>query len=191
MTFISGTSSEEEKEKLFRKQSNKDFLTKKQEEMQTVDQKKEMRTCFQCNTVGHIAKDCSKAIQSKHGVSRKLKEKVIEFESPIDRTKLFKNSKYEIGECSNRFYKRRANSSNQKCVVKKSGDSSGDESDSTKSEEPQVDEKGEKSVPTVDDENFPPLRAENFKKKLVKLKFQTNFILIKRNLMLKRPLTLK
>ncbi|KAJ0624743.1 putative transcription factor interactor and regulator CCHC(Zn) family [Helianthus annuus] len=187
--FISGTSSEEEMKSPFWKQSNREFLAKKQEEMKFADQKKEMRTCFQCNTVGHIAKDCSKAIQSKQGVSRKLKEKVIEFEPPIDRTKLFKNSKFEIGECSNRFYKRRANSDNQKWVVKKSDNgsskdsdsskseelSSGDESDSTKSEEPQVEEKGEKSVPTVDDVNFQPLRAENFKKKVGKIEISNQF----------------
>ncbi|KAF5755650.1 putative transcription factor interactor and regulator CCHC(Zn) family [Helianthus annuus] len=204
MTFVSGTSSEEEKEKLFRKQSNRDFLAKKQDEMKTVDQKKKTRTCFKCGKNGHNAINCFQENQSKQGVS-KLKEKVIEFEPPIDRTKLIKNSKFEIGEGSNRFYKKRAKSDNQKWVFKKSGNSSsddsdrskseelssGDESDSTKSEEPQVEENGEKSVPTVDDENFPPLRAENFKKKIGKLRLQTNFILTKKFLMLKSSLTPK
>ncbi|KAJ0546136.1 putative transcription factor interactor and regulator CCHC(Zn) family [Helianthus annuus] len=188
MTFVSGTSSEEEKEKLFRKQSNRDFLAKKQDEMKTVDQKKKTRTCFKCGKNGHIAMKCLKAIQTKQGVY-KLKEKVVEFEPPIDRTKLFKNSKFEIGECSNRFYKKRAKSDNQKWVVKKSVDSSsddsdrskseelssGNESDSTKSEEPQVEENGEKLVPTVDDENFPPLRAEIFKKKIGKVEISNQF----------------
>ncbi|KAJ0452900.1 putative transcription factor interactor and regulator CCHC(Zn) family [Helianthus annuus] len=142
-----------------------------------VVQKKETRTCFQCNIVGHIAKDCSKAIQSKQGVSLKMKEKMIESEPPTKLFIVFKNSKFEVGECSKRFYKRRANLDNQKWVVKKSVDSSsddsdsskseelssGDESDSTKSEEPQVESKGENSVPTMDDANFPPLRAEYFK----------------------------
>ncbi|KAM0017728.1 putative transcription factor interactor and regulator CCHC(Zn) family [Helianthus debilis subsp. tardiflorus] len=157
--------------------------------MKTVVQKKDTRTCFQCNSVGHIARDCSKAISSKQGVSRKLKEKVIEFEPPIDRNKLFKNSKFSIGECLNRFYKKRAKTDNQKWVVKKFVDSSsdvsdrskleklssGDESDSTKSEEPQVEEKVEESVPTVDDENFPPLRAENFKKKIGNVEISNQF----------------
>ncbi|KAJ0847006.1 putative transcription factor interactor and regulator CCHC(Zn) family [Helianthus annuus] len=188
MTFVSGTSSKEEKEKLFRKQSNRDFLAKKQEEMQTVDQKKETRTCFKCGKSGHIVVNCFQANQIKQGVS-KLKEKVVEFEPPIDRTKLFKNLKFEIGECSNRFYKKRAKFDNQKWIVKKSGDSSsndsdsskseelssGDESDSTKSEEPQVEVKSEKSVPTVDDVNFPPLRAENFKKKIGKAEISNQF----------------
>ncbi|MFS7926622.1 putative transcription factor interactor and regulator CCHC(Zn) family [Helianthus anomalus] len=189
MIFVSGTSSEEEKEKLFRNQSNRDFLAKKQDEMQTVVQKKETRTCFKCGKSGHIAMKCSQAIQTKQGVSRKLKEKVVEFELPIDRTKLFENSKFEIGECSNRFYKRRANSDNQKWVVKKSVDSSSndfdsskleelsscDESDSTKSDEPQVEKNGEKSVPTMDDLNFPPLRAENLKKKIGKVEISNQF----------------
>ncbi|KAJ0477461.1 putative transcription factor interactor and regulator CCHC(Zn) family [Helianthus annuus] len=182
------TSSEEEKEKLFRKQSNRDFLAKKQEEKQTVDQKKKTRTYFKCGKSGHIAVNCSQAIQTKKGVS-KLKEKVIEFEPSIDRIKLFKNSKFEIGECLNRFYKKRAKSDNQKWVVKKSIDSSsddsdrskseelfsGDESDPTKSEEPHVEENGEKSVPTVDDENFPPIRAENFKRKIGKVEISNQF----------------
>ncbi|KAM0043836.1 putative transcription factor interactor and regulator CCHC(Zn) family [Helianthus debilis subsp. tardiflorus] len=185
----SGISSEEEMKSPFWKQSNREFLAKKQEEMKFADQKKDTRTCFQCNKVRHISRECSKAIQSEQGVSRKLKEKVVEFEPPIDRSKLFKNSKFEIGECSNRFYKRRADSSNQKWVVKNSDDSSsddsdrskseelyfGDESDSTKSEEPQVEEKSEKSVLTVDDVNFPPLRAENFKKKIGNVEISNQF----------------
>ncbi|KAJ0501792.1 putative transcription factor interactor and regulator CCHC(Zn) family [Helianthus annuus] len=188
MTFVSGTSADEEEKKEFWRQSNKEFLAKKQEEMKTVDQNKKTRTCFKCGKIGHLAVNCSQAIQTKQGVF-KLKGKVVEFEPPIDRTKLFKNSKFEIGECSNRFYKKRAKSDNQKWVVKKSIDSpsddsdrskseelsSGDESDSTKSEESQVEENGEKSVPTVDDEDFPPLRAENFKKKIRKIEISNQF----------------
>ncbi|KAJ0694055.1 putative transcription factor interactor and regulator CCHC(Zn) family [Helianthus annuus] len=99
-----GTSADEEEKKDFWRQSNNEFLAKKQDEMKKMaEQKKDTRTCFQCNTVGHIARECSKAIQSKQGVSRKLKEQVVEFEPPIDRTKLFKNSTFEIGECLNRF----------------------------------------------------------------------------------------
>ncbi|KAJ0699179.1 putative transcription factor interactor and regulator CCHC(Zn) family [Helianthus annuus] len=151
MTFVSGTSADEEEKKEFWRQSNREFLAKKQEEMKNADQRKKTQTCFKCGRIRHLAVNCSQAIQSKQGVS-KLKEKVIEFEPPIDRTKLFKNSKFEIGECSNKFYKKKAKSDNQKWVVKKSVDSSsddsnrskseelssGDESDSTKSEEPQV-----------------------------------------------------
>ena len=82
---------------------------------------------------------------------------MVEFEPPIDRTKLFKNSIFEIGESLNKFYKKKAKSDNQKWVVKKSVDSSsddsdrskseelssGDESDSTKSDEPHVVSKSE------------------------------------------------
>ncbi|KAM0008768.1 hypothetical protein Hdeb2414_s0105g00795531 [Helianthus debilis subsp. tardiflorus] len=210
MTFVSGTSAEEEEKKEFWRQSNSEFLAKKQDEMKKMtEQKKDMRTYFQCNKLGYIARECSKAIQSKQGVSCKLKEKVVDFEPPIDRTKLFKNSTFKIGECSNKFYRKKAKSDNQKWVVKKAVESSSDdsdrskseelsssdESDSTKSDEPQVVSKckailkNEKSVPTVDDENFPSLRAENYKKKLVKLKFLTNFIMTNRILMLRRSLT--
>ena len=83
MIFVSGTTSEEEKENLFRNQSNREFLAKKQEEIKNGDiQKKETRTCFQCKTIGHIAKNCPKAIQSKQGVSLKMKEKMVENEPP-------------------------------------------------------------------------------------------------------------
>ncbi|KAF5777830.1 hypothetical protein HanXRQr2_Chr12g0540281 [Helianthus annuus] len=212
MTFVSGMSSEEEEKKGFWRQSNNEFLAKKQDEMKKlVEQKKDTRTCFQFNTVGHITRDCSRAIQSKQGVSRKLKEKVVEFEPPVDRNKLFKNSTFEIGECSNKFYNKRAKSDNKKRVVKKAAESSsddsdrskseelssGDESDSTQSDEPQVVSESEavlkvdKSVPTVNDEDFPLLRTKNYKRKLVKLKFLTNFIMINRNLMLRRSLTLR
>ena len=190
MSFVSGTSSEEEEKKSFWRESNSEFLAKKQDE-----KKRDTRTCFRCNTVRHIARDCSKAIQSKQGVSRKLKERVVEFEPPIDREKLFKNSKFEIGECSNKFYKKRAKSDNQKWVVKKVGESSsddsdkskseelssGDETDSTKSVEPQVvskceaDIKDEKSVPIMNDEEFPLLRAENYKKKIGKVEISNQF----------------
>ncbi|KAM0058715.1 putative transcription factor interactor and regulator CCHC(Zn) family [Helianthus debilis subsp. tardiflorus] len=190
MTFVSGTSAEEEEKKDFWKQSNSEFLAKKQDEMKKIaEQKRNSRTCFKCNNVGHIAKDCSKEIQSKQGVSRKLEEQVVEFEPPIDRAKMFKNFVFEIGESSNKFYKKRSKSDNQKWVVKMVGESSsddsdrskseelssGDESDSTKSDEPQVvskceaDLKDENSVPIVNDEEFPLLRAENYKKKIGKI----------------------
>ncbi|KAF5759609.1 putative transcription factor interactor and regulator CCHC(Zn) family [Helianthus annuus] len=183
-----GTSSEEEEKKAFWRQSNREFLAKKQEEIKNAGQRKKTRTCFKCGRIGHLAVNCSQAIQTKQGVS-KLKEKVIEFEPPIDRSKLFKNLTFEIGECSNKFYKKRAKSNNQKWVVKKAVDSSsddsdkskseelssGDESDSTKSEEPQVDVKGEKSVTQMDNENFPPLSAENFKKKIGKVEISNQF----------------
>ncbi|MFS7949266.1 putative transcription factor interactor and regulator CCHC(Zn) family [Helianthus anomalus] len=66
MVFVSGVSSEKEVKCSFWKQTNREFLAKKQDEIKNeVDQKKETRTCFKCNEFGYIAKDCSKAIQSK------------------------------------------------------------------------------------------------------------------------------
>ncbi|KAJ0883284.1 putative transcription factor interactor and regulator CCHC(Zn) family [Helianthus annuus] len=196
MSFVSGTSTDEEEKTNFWRESNSEILTKKQVELKKIaEQKRDSRTCFKCNNVGHIAKDCSKTIQSKQGVSRKLKEQVVEFEPPIDRTKLFKNSIFEIGESSNKFYKKRAKFDNQKWIVKKVGESSsddsdgtkseelssGDETDSTKSVEPQVISKceavikDENSVPMVNDEEFPLLRAENYKKKIGKIEISNQF----------------
>ena len=71
--------------------------------------------------------------------------------------------------------KRKENVKNQKWVVKGSGNSSGDDSDSTKSEEPHVEEKVEKSVLTVDDVNFPPLNAKNWKSKVGKVEISNQF----------------
>ncbi|KAJ0436727.1 putative transcription factor interactor and regulator CCHC(Zn) family [Helianthus annuus] len=132
----SGACSEEEEKSSFWKQTNKEFLAKKQEGMKNVVvQKKETRTCFQCKIVGHIARNCPKAIQTKQGVSLKLKEKMIENEPPTKPFKIFKNSKFEVGECSKRFYKRKVKLDNQRWIVKESNDSSSNDSDSSKSEE--------------------------------------------------------
>ncbi|KAJ0498220.1 putative transcription factor interactor and regulator CCHC(Zn) family [Helianthus annuus] len=188
--YSSGTSTDEEEKNSFWREKNSEFWKKKQAAL-----KKDSRTCFKCNNVGHIAKDCSQAIQSKQGVFRKISEKVFAFESPLDRTKLFKDSIFEIGESSNKFYKKRAKSNNQKWVVKKVSESSsddsdrskseelssGDETDSTKSVEPQVvskceaDLKVENSVPSVSDDEFPSLRAENYKKKIGKVEISNQF----------------
>ncbi|KAJ0766369.1 hypothetical protein HanPI659440_Chr08g0314631 [Helianthus annuus] len=60
-------------------------------------------------------------------------------------------------------------------VVKKFDVNSCDESDSTKSEEPQSKVKDENSVLTMDDVNFPPLQAENFKSKVGKVEISNQF----------------
>ncbi|MFS7910217.1 putative transcription factor interactor and regulator CCHC(Zn) family [Helianthus anomalus] len=194
------------KEQVFRKQTNKEFLAKKQEEMKkdVAQKKKETRTCFQCKTLGHIVRNCPKAIQTKQEVSGKLKEKMVEKAPPTKQFIVFKNSKFKVGECSKGVYKRKEKLNNQKWVVKKSDGcsrndsdsskseelSSGDESDSSKSAEPQVVKKEENSVPPLDDANFPPLRAENLKLKIGKVEISNQFFFLKRkNLMLKRLLT--
>lgn len=94
---------------------------------------------------------------------------------------------------------------NQKWVVKKSENSSSndsdlskseelfssDESDSSKSEEPQVKIKEENSNLQMDDVNFPPLRNKNYKQKVGKVEISNQFFSEIRNLMLKKPLTPK
>ncbi|KAJ0819926.1 putative transcription factor interactor and regulator CCHC(Zn) family [Helianthus annuus] len=139
-------------------------------------QKKETRTCFRCQEIGHIAWNCPMATNIKQEVVSKLKEKVVDkTEPPTEKFKVFKNSTYEVGECSNRFYKRKVNLDNQKWVVKKSDVKFGDESDSTKSEESQVVQKEENSVPQMNDVNFPPLRTKNFKQKIGKVEISNQF----------------
>ncbi|KAF5798471.1 putative transcription factor interactor and regulator CCHC(Zn) family [Helianthus annuus] len=109
---IFGTTTEAEKEQAFRRQTNQEFLAKKQEDMKNrVAQKPtETRTCFQCKTVGHIVRNCPKAIQKKQGVSGKLKEKVVEkTELTTKKFEGFQNSTFEVGECSKNVLKRQEN----------------------------------------------------------------------------------
>ncbi|KAJ0843129.1 putative transcription factor interactor and regulator CCHC(Zn) family [Helianthus annuus] len=175
--FVSGASSEEEEKSSFWKQSNKELLAKKQEVLKNeANHKKETRTCYQCKNVGHIAWNCPMATNIKQEVLSKLKEKVVDkTEPPTQKFKVFKNSTFEVGASSKRFYKRKVDPNNHKWVVKKSDAFSGDESDSSKSEEPQVELKREQSVPTMDDANFPPLWTEHLKQKVGKVKISNQF----------------
>ncbi|KAM0029295.1 putative transcription factor interactor and regulator CCHC(Zn) family [Helianthus debilis subsp. tardiflorus] len=170
--------SEAEKEQSFRKQTNQEFLAKKQDELKKneVPKKIEKRSYFQCKAVGHVAKDCPKTFRPKQEVSRKMKEKVVE-KTELSTRKFtgFQNSTYEKGESSKNDSKRINNATNQKWVVKGSGNKSGDESDSTKSEEPRVEKKDEKKVSIVDDVNFPPLNDKNYKSKIGKVEISNQF----------------
>ncbi|MCG5051312.1 hypothetical protein L2164_21855, partial [Pectobacterium brasiliense] len=141
-----------------------------------VPKKIEKRSCFQCKAMGHVAKDCPKTFRPKQEVSRKMKEKIVE-KTELSTRKFtgFENSTFEKGECSKSASKRKDNVTNQKWVVKGSGNNSGDESDSTKSEEPRVEKKVEKKVPKVDDVNFPPLSAKNYKSKIGKVEISNQF----------------
>ncbi|KAF5818441.1 putative transcription factor interactor and regulator CCHC(Zn) family [Helianthus annuus] len=173
-TFVSGTSAEDEKKSSFWRQTNQEFLVEKKKN--EVHQRKKTRTCYRCQEVGHIAWNCSKATNTKQGVSEKLKEVVVDkTEPPTERFKVFKNSTYEVGACPKRFHKKKGNLDTQAWVVKKTEVKPGDESDSTKSEEPRVVKKSENLVPPMDDENFPPLRTENFKQKIRKVEISNQF----------------
>ncbi|KAM0008884.1 putative transcription factor interactor and regulator CCHC(Zn) family [Helianthus debilis subsp. tardiflorus] len=176
--FVSGKTSEAEKEKLFRNQTNQEFLAKKQEESKKTEvlKKVEKRSCFQCKAVGHLAKDCPKTFRPKQEISRKMNEKVVETtELSTRKFTGFENSTYEKGESSKSASKRIAKESNQKWVVKGSGNSSGDESDPIKSEEPGVERKVVKQTLKVDDVNFPPLHAKNYKSKIGKIDVPNQF----------------
>ncbi|KAF5768295.1 putative transcription factor interactor and regulator CCHC(Zn) family [Helianthus annuus] len=111
--FVSGGSSEDEQQKPFWRQSNKEFLTERRRNGTGVFHLRNTQTCFKCNEASHIASNCSKDIKAKQGVSQKLKEKVVE------KSEILEDSKYEIGECSKKhFYKRKGNN-NQVWVAKK------------------------------------------------------------------------
>ncbi|MFS7913107.1 putative transcription factor interactor and regulator CCHC(Zn) family [Helianthus anomalus] len=132
------------------------------------EQRVERRTCFKCHKIRHIAWNCQQSNNTKQGVSfnPKLKEKhVDEKKQPTENYKGFENSNFEIGDVSKNFYKRKFDSNKQKWVVKRSDESSSDESDSIKSEELFVEKNVENSVLPLDDVNFPLLRAENLKSK--------------------------
>ncbi|KAJ0694688.1 putative transcription factor interactor and regulator CCHC(Zn) family [Helianthus annuus] len=71
---LTRTSADEEEKKDFWRQLNNEFLAKKQDEMKKMtEQKKDTRTCFQCNTVGHIARDCFKDFDAEKAFNPKVK----------------------------------------------------------------------------------------------------------------------
>ncbi|KAM0041222.1 putative transcription factor interactor and regulator CCHC(Zn) family [Helianthus debilis subsp. tardiflorus] len=161
--FVSGGSSEDEQKKPFWRQSNQEFLSERRRNGTGVFHLRETRTCFKCNEVGHIAWNCPKNIKTKQGVSQKLKEKVVDTESPTEKLKVFENSTFEVGECSTKKRYEKKGKDNQVWVAKKGDVNVGDESGSTKPEEPQVEEKI-----SVNDEEFPSLKFEEVKKKVGK-----------------------
>ncbi|MFS7997753.1 putative transcription factor interactor and regulator CCHC(Zn) family [Helianthus anomalus] len=57
MNIVHGTSSEEEKELQFRRQSNEDFYAQKRNQQQQVKDVSK-RTCFKCDQTGHLAHKC-------------------------------------------------------------------------------------------------------------------------------------
>ncbi|KAM0036510.1 putative transcription factor interactor and regulator CCHC(Zn) family [Helianthus debilis subsp. tardiflorus] len=163
-----GGSSEDEQKKPFRRRSNQEFLADKRKNGTEVWQPKETRTCYRCNEIGHIAWNCQKNAKTKQGVSQKLKEKVVDVESLIE--KVFENSTYEVGECSKKNIIKQKAENNQVWVVKKVSEKVGDESGSIKPEEPQ----GEVNI-LVNNEEFPSLKFEEVKKKVGKIEISNQF----------------
>ncbi|KAF5759534.1 putative transcription factor interactor and regulator CCHC(Zn) family [Helianthus annuus] len=173
--FVSGGSAEEEQKKPFRRQSNQEFLAQMKRKGTRVFHRKDTRTCFKCNEAGHIASVCSQMAKSKHGVSEKLKEKVVDIEPLTEQFKIFENSTNEVGECSKKnFYKKKAKD-NQVWVVKKDDEKVGDESGSTNPDEPQVEVKEVKSVPSKDEVEIPSLKFEKIKQKVGKVEISNQF----------------
>ncbi|KAJ0864168.1 putative transcription factor interactor and regulator CCHC(Zn) family [Helianthus annuus] len=82
MKFVHGTSSEEEKELHFRRQSNEEFLAqKKRQQPQVKDVSK--RICFKCDKKGHLARKCPNLktvgveTKKKFVYGQKLKSEVV------------------------------------------------------------------------------------------------------------------
>ncbi|KAM0008785.1 putative transcription factor interactor and regulator CCHC(Zn) family [Helianthus debilis subsp. tardiflorus] len=158
-----GGSSDEEQKKPFWKQSNQEFLAERKRNGAEVFYQRETRTCYRCNEVGHIAWNCTQNTKAKQGASRKLKEKVVDVEPPTEKLRMFENSKFEVGEYSQKNKYEKIGKDNQVWVAKKDEVNVGDESGSTKPEEPQV----EKKI-LVNDEEFPSSKFEEVKKKVGK-----------------------
>ncbi|MFS7935129.1 putative transcription factor interactor and regulator CCHC(Zn) family [Helianthus anomalus] len=73
MNFVHGTSSEEEKELQFRRQSNEEFYAqKKQQQQHAKDVSK--KTCFKCDQIGHVSRKCPNL--KPGGVEKKRSEVV-------------------------------------------------------------------------------------------------------------------
>ncbi|KAL9995406.1 putative transcription factor interactor and regulator CCHC(Zn) family [Helianthus debilis subsp. tardiflorus] len=107
--FVSGGSSEEEQQKPFLRQFNKEFLAEKKKSGTGVFHPRNMQNCVKENVTVQVRTDND----AKQGVSQKMKEKVVE------KSKKAKNSKHEVGESSKTpLYQRKAND-NQVWVAKK------------------------------------------------------------------------
>ncbi|MFS7956849.1 putative transcription factor interactor and regulator CCHC(Zn) family [Helianthus anomalus] len=152
--FVSGGSSDEEQKKPFWRQSNQEFLAEKRKNGAEVVYQRETRTCYKCN----------------EAVSKKLKEKVVDVEPPTEKLEVFENSTYEVGECSKKNLYEKKGKYNQVWVVKKNDVNVGDDSGSTKPEEPQV---GKKI--SMNDDDFPSLKFEEVKKKIGKVDISKQF----------------
>ncbi|KAJ0546461.1 putative transcription factor interactor and regulator CCHC(Zn) family [Helianthus annuus] len=173
--FVSGGSAEDEQKKPFWKQSNQEFLAEKKRDGTGFFHPRETRTCFKCNEVGHIAWNCPKNAKAKQGVSKKLKEIFVDVEPPTEKFKIFENSTYEVGECSKKnFYIKNAKN-NQVWVVKQVDEKVGDDSGSTKPEEPQGEIKEVNSVFSVSDDEFLSLKFEEIKQKVGKVEISDQF----------------
>ncbi|KAF5803086.1 putative transcription factor interactor and regulator CCHC(Zn) family [Helianthus annuus] len=136
---------------------------------------RETRSCFKCNEAGHIAWNCPKNVKTKQGVSKKLKEKVVDVEPPTENFKIFENSIHEVGECLKKNVYKKKGKDNQVWVVKKVDEKVGDDSGSTKPEEPQGEVKEVNSVFSVSDDEFPSLKFGEIKQKVGKVEISDQF----------------
>ncbi|KAJ0494734.1 putative transcription factor interactor and regulator CCHC(Zn) family [Helianthus annuus] len=161
--FVNSSSSLSDEEKKSFSKSNKKFFEKKASQPQSEGTSRgvDTRTCFKCNQVGHIARKCTnlkpktevvkvqnKKVDPKGKAPLIVEKKVLKNENIKVKTEPVKN----VVTKNDKFYKQVASS--QQIWKPKT-----EKQTST----PKV-KKVVNSVPIVDDTNFPPLQAKNFKK---------------------------
>ncbi|MFS7919049.1 putative transcription factor interactor and regulator CCHC(Zn) family [Helianthus anomalus] len=83
LNFVHGTSSEEEKEIRFSRQTNEEFSAQIKKQQQAKDVSK--KTCFKCQQIGHVGHKCpnlkSVDVDKKKRQSEAVKQKITKFES--------------------------------------------------------------------------------------------------------------
>ncbi|KAJ0891686.1 putative transcription factor interactor and regulator CCHC(Zn) family [Helianthus annuus] len=165
--FVTGGSSEDEQQKSFWRQTNKEFLAEKRKNGTGVFHPRTAQISMKCNEAGHIASDCSKDFKAKQGASQRMKDKV---EENAEKSKISKNSKNEVGECSQKNKYEKKGKNNQVWIAKKGEVKDGNESGSTKSDEPQVMKQSAEN-----DDVFPSLKFEEVLKEIGKIEISNQF----------------
>ncbi|KAM0050072.1 putative transcription factor interactor and regulator CCHC(Zn) family [Helianthus debilis subsp. tardiflorus] len=117
MNFVHGTSSEEEIELQFRRQSNEGFYAQKKTQQEVKDVSK--TTCFKCDQTGHLARKCpnlkSVDVESKKNSDDVQKQKYEDVKQRLTRFDSKQTWRYNIKKfASNQTWKSNPNSFNSR-----------------------------------------------------------------------------
>ncbi|KAJ0467956.1 putative transcription factor interactor and regulator CCHC(Zn) family [Helianthus annuus] len=155
--FVNSSSSLADEEKDIFSKSNEEFFEKRASQAQSKGTSRvtDTRTCFRCNQVGHIARTCTNVKPKTEAVKTQKKKVEVKGKAPmVVEKKRVKNELVKKVETKNdKFYKRVALCQQ---VWK-----------------PKTEKKispSEDSIPIDYDANFPPLKAENFKIQVSRVK---------------------
>ncbi|KAJ0441294.1 putative transcription factor interactor and regulator CCHC(Zn) family [Helianthus annuus] len=162
--FVNSSSSLADEEKEIFSKSNKEFFEKRASQSQSegTNRVADTRTCFRCNQVGHIARKCTNVKPKTETVKTQQKKVDVKGKAPIVvERKSVKNDNIKVKNepvkksvtKNDKFYKRVALSQQ---VWK-----------------PKTEKKvspSEESIQVDYDANFPPLKAENFKIQVARVK---------------------